>query len=245
MAQQPPPATEYQRQQSALADGLGVQLGAAWALLDVAALARTLPAFAAAVAALVHRYGSASAGVAADFYGAARAAAGVKGSFTVPLADPAGLEQVSQSVGWATKGLWSAQPEVEAAKTLVKGAAERLVLDAGRNTVVQAVQRDRQARGWARVTQPGCCYFCAMLASRGAVYRSERTADFQAHDHDRCVAEPVFGVYEMTAAARGFQALWRDSTRGHSGDAAIKAFRQAYEGRDEGPARDDSTPHGG
>jgi hypothetical protein len=241
-----PPATEYQQNQANLADGLGAQLMAAWdTLLDVYALKKTLPVFTAAAAALVHRYGSASAGLAADFYDAARLAAGVKGSYTVIPADPAPLAQVEANVSWATKNLWTPEPDVQPAKVLVKGAAERLVLDAGRNTITTAVQRDRQARGWARVTKPACCYFCALLASRGAVYKTEQTASFEAHDHDRCVAEPVFGVYEMTAQARGFQAMWRSSTRGHSGDAAIKAFRQAYEGRESAPHGANDHPHGG
>ena len=227
-----PSAAEYQRNQSALADGVAVQLAAAWsALLDVGALRKTLPVFTAAAAALVQRYGSASAGVAADYYEAARAAAGVRGSFAVAPAPPAGAGEVEVNVSWATKGLWSAQPAVEPAKVLVKGAAERMVLDTGRQTVTTAVEHDRQARGWARVTKPGCCYFCAMLASRGAVYKTEGSADFRAHDHDRCMAEPVFGQYEMTADARAWQALWRTSTRGTSGADAVKAFRQAYEGR--------------
>ena len=234
---QAPQAAEYQRQQGVLADALGVQVGAAWALLDISALKKTLPVFTAATAALVQRYGSASAGVAADYYDAARAAAGVKGTYTVIPADPAPFGQVEASVSWATKDLWTAEPQVAPAKVLVKGAAERLVLDAGRNTIVDAVRSDRQARGWARVTQPGCCYFCAMLASRGAAYKSQQSASFQAHDHDRCVVEPVFGVYEMTAQAREWQALWRSSTKGLSGKDARNAFRQAMEGREVTAAR--------
>jgi hypothetical protein len=225
-------ATDYQRQQSALADGLAVQVIAAWnALLDVRALKKTLPVFTAATASLVHRYGNASAAVAADYYDAARAAAGVTGTYTVVAAQPAPFGQVKASVSWATKNLWTPEPDVGPAKVLVKGAAERLVLDTGRHTVIGAVQNDPRARGWARVTKPGCCYFCAMLASRGAVYRSQQTASFEAHDHDRCMAEPVFGAYEMTAAARDWQALWQSSTKGTSGADAVRAFRAAYESR--------------
>lgn len=245
---QPAQAAEYQRQQGVLADALGVQVGAAWALLDVPALKKTLPVYTAAVASLVQRYGNASAAVAADYYEAARAAAAVKGRYTAVLAGPAPFGQVEANVGWATKGLWSAELQVqapkaaeaapqagadvvEAAKVLVKGAAERMVLDTGRATVMNAVQGDRQARGWARITKPGCCAFCAMLASRGAAYKTERSAAFRAHDHDRCMAEPVFGAYEMTADARGWQALWQSSTKGTSGADAVRAFRDAYESR--------------
>lgn len=240
------PAASNQAVQSALAASLSAQVTAAWeALLDVQALQKTLPVLSAGIAALVQQHGSASAGAAAQYYDAARLAAGVKGSYTVIPAQPAGYDQVSKSVAYTTKGLWSATPDVQAARTLTVGTATRMTLDAGRNTVIGAVRGDRKATGWMRVTRPGCCYFCAMLASRGAVYRAEQTADFQAHDHDQCTAAPVFGPYRPTEEVRSLSRLWHSSTRGTSGADAIKAFRQAYEGRDSGPAQGDSTPHGG
>lgn len=48
----------------------------------------------------------------------------------------------------------------------------------------------------------------------------------------RCAVEPLFsGRYEPTAAVRQAQALWKSSTKGKSGPEALKAFRQAVEGR--------------
>ena len=64
----------------------------------------------------------------------------------------------------------------------VSGAASRLVLNTGRDTIIDAVKKDRRALGWARVTDSAPCAFCAMLASRGPVY-SEAGADFQSHGH--------------------------------------------------------------
>lgn len=203
------------------------EVAAVWHLLDLQHLAETLPRFAAAVAALVHRYGTASATLAADFYDASRIAAGVRGTFTVTPASPPDLEQVTAEVRWATRTLWSAEPDAPPARTMVAGAADRMVLDTGRATVQDAVQRDRAARGWARVPEAGCCAFCAMLATRGAVYKTSQTADFRAHDHDRCHIEPVFGQYEPTAQVREWQALWEKSTAGKSGAAARAAFRDA------------------
>lgn len=46
--------------------------------------------------------------------------------------------------------------------------------------------------GWRRVSSGSGCSFCAMLESRGAVYRRERSARFQAHDGCSCTAEPVW-----------------------------------------------------
>lgn len=235
-------AQEHQAAQASLAVALAREVAAAWqALLDVTRLTKTLPDLSAVLAALVGQYGSASAAVAADYYGAARLNAGVSGLYTVIPASPPDHAQVDAGVRWATKDLWTAQPDPAPALKLTQAAAETMTLDTGRMTITDAVLDDRKARGWARHTEPGCCAFCAMLATRGDVYRSRQTADFQAHPGDRCQPEPVFGIYEPPAQVRQWQQLWRSSTRGTSGKGAIAAFRQAF----EGPAQGNDTPHGG
>lgn len=224
-----PPAADYQQAQGTLSGALAVQVAQAWALLDVTRLAATIPHLAAATAALVHRYGTAVAGEAARYYSAARLDAGVAGRFTVPLADPAGLEQVTESVRWATRDLWRPDPAVPQARAAVAATAERLALNAGRDTVVNAVQADRKARGWARVTEPGACSFCLLLGTRGAVYRSEQTASFEAHDHCRCHPEPVFTAYEPSAEMRHWQAVYRQAAKAGSGKAVRDEFRRLVE----------------
>jgi len=222
------PAAEYRAAQAALGAALAVQVAQAWAvLLDTSRLRATIPVLAAAVAALVHRYGQVSALTAAGYYEAARLEAGVAGRFTPVPADPADLDAVLAAVKWATRDLWTPEPDAAPARAATVAAAEKLVLDTGRDTITGAVMADRKARGWARVTEPGACYFCAMLASRGAVYRTEQTAQFRAHDHCHCHPEPVFTAYEPSAQVREWQALWVKSTAGHSGKAAIAAFRAA------------------
>jgi hypothetical protein len=116
------------------------------------------------------------------------------------------------------------------AKARLAAAAERQVLDAGRDTIVGNAQRDRKAKSWARIPEPGACSFCLMLATRGAVYK-ETTVGFKSHDNCRCHVEPVFTAYEPSAAVRDAQRLYTESTRGKSGKAALSAFRQAVEGR--------------
>lgn len=110
------------------------------------------------------------------------------------------------------------------------GAASRHVLTGSRETMLTLVQADEVALGWARVTDGDPCAFCAMLASRGPVYKSAATAGFKAHDNCACSAEAVFA---RTAAwpgdARDYQRLWYASTRGYSGKDAINAFRREYE----------------
>jgi len=65
---------------------------------------------------------------------------------------------------------------------------ERFVLDTGR----QSVADERGRAMFQRIPQPGCCDWCAMLASRGAVYHSEATGEAGSHDRDLCVIAPVF-----------------------------------------------------
>jgi hypothetical protein len=122
------------------------------------------------------------------------------------------------------------------------GAVQNLVLDQGRDTIIGAVRQDKYAKGWARVTSPGACSFCVMLALRagtGFLYTSKQSANFRAHTPNadgsgglcQCHAEPVFTAYEPSARMREAQAMWESSTKGRSGNDARNAFRQASEGR--------------
>lgn len=161
-----------------------------------------------------------------------RAAAGITAPFRPVIPDPPPVEQVAASVRWAVQPFYEGTPDLRVFTTKVSGAAEKLVLDVGRDTILHNVQRDKQAKGWARVPEPGACYFCALLATRGAVYRSEGSADFQSHDHCRCHAEPVFTAYEPSAQVRDWQVQYAQATAGVHGMKNLqRAWRAAYEGR--------------
>lgn len=228
------PAEQHQEGQAALAGLVPALLAQAWPLLDLANLRDTLPAFKAAVLAVVTHYGRASAAAALEHYRAERLAAGVHTRVTLPMPPDPTPDVVASAVDWALTDLWGPpSPQVEQASLAkLEGAVQRLVLDQGREAVLTAVHSDPQAKGWARIPNVGACSFCLMLASRGAVYKSESSAEFQAHDHCECTAEAWWrGHYEPTARVRAAQALWRDSTKGRSGNDARVAFRQAVEGR--------------
>lgn len=51
------------------------------------------------------------------------------------------------------------------------GAAIRQAMNGGRNVTGNVVYADRKIVGYARVTDGNPCWFCALLASRGAVFR--------------------------------------------------------------------------
>lgn len=60
--------------------------------------------------------------------------------------------------------------------SLIGGGMQRMVAGASRDTVVGNARKDVVSTSWARVARPGACEFCAMLAGRGAVYRSAANA---------------------------------------------------------------------
>lgn len=199
----------------------------AWPQLDVRALQDTLPGFKLTVAAITRRYGQAAATAAMHFYMAQRRSAGVRIPVSLRPAGTPPLAQVGSTVDWAVGPLWGAEPDVAAAEKQLDAAVQRLVLDVGRDTVTGAVRQDRAAKGWARVPEPGACSFCALLATRGAVYKSD-TVTFRSHDHCRCHAEPVFGVYEPSAQIRQWQALYQSIQHGSPAQTR-RNFRKALE----------------
>lgn len=102
--------------------------------------------------------------------------------------------------------------------------------------------------GWARVlTGTESCPWCAMLASRGPVFNSERDAlyitsrseRFDSRElkkyHDNCDCEIVMvreGVdWNGREQYEALEQLWIESTLDTSGDDSVKAFAQAFNQR--------------
>jgi hypothetical protein len=107
------------------------------------------------------------------------------------------------------------------------GTASSRALDGQRDTVMATFTERDQLVGWRRLTSGSPCAFCAMLASRGAVY-SKTTATFQAHKpRCRCTPEPLYEHEEEPASVQGLRRQWDDATAGLSGAAALNAFRRA------------------
>lgn len=225
-------AATAQASQAGLAILLQQAVDGVLPILDVHDFDKTLDPFTQALYAVVHRYGLVSASLAANYYRTARSDAGIRGRITINPADPAPPLQVKNSVSWATNALRVSDPDLAAFETQIQGLSSKMVMDTGRSTVIDAVHRDRKAKGWARIPEPthsksGTCAFCALLATRGLVYKSKTSGDFRAHDGCECHAEPVFNAYEPSAQVREWQALYASSTRSVTGKAKRTAFRQA------------------
>jgi hypothetical protein len=127
------------------------------------------------------------------------------------------------------------------AQTQIGAAAAKHVLNGGRTAVINTSQSDPRALGYARILRSdNPCYFCAMLASRGPVFQDDSfdlsdprfvgPGDVKVHDHCACSMEPVYTRNaDWPSNGRELGDLWQTSTKGHSGPAAIRAFRRAYE----------------
>ncbi|GAB3830184.1 hypothetical protein [Kribbella italica] len=118
-----------------------------------------------------------------------------------------------------------------------QGAAfERLVLNGARAELWTAMEHDERALGYARFSTTGTpCGWCAMLISRGAVYKSAKTAEYadgdKYHDNCHCEALPVFTDEQYDsdpkyALNRQYADEWPKVTRGLSGKAAVSAWRR-------------------
>lgn len=206
--------------------------------LIAAAQPAHMPAFIDEVTALVHHYGSVSGLLAADFYDQTRHDAGVRGSFTATPVKLPDQVQVDAAIRWATADLWQPDPNLDAIHVKVEGVADKLVLDVGRDTITDSVADDPKATGFARSGRPNCCAFCAMLISRGAVYKSARSATIAEfgpragksyHDHCHCKVSPFWDpAHVPTAQETELGALWRDevAAKGYQGPDALNAFRR-------------------
>lgn len=173
-----------------------------WPLLDIENLDATFDQWLATAEPLIQAQRSTSATLAANYTTAFRTLElGVEaGSVTAALAPPVetALVQTSLLVTGPYRlrsALGRGVPlatAVSNAEASAAAAAMRHVLNGGRDTIIGTVDEDRRALGWSRVTSGRACAFCAMLASRGAAYKGEGTADFKPHDHCSCVPEPIY-----------------------------------------------------
>ncbi len=142
---------------------------------------------------LVDAYVPLAAEVGASFYDDARAAAGSSGAYLARLADPPAAGRVQELISWGVAPLFRVDsPDPDLALSRLTGGTQRIVADGARETIEANVAADPAAPRYARHASANACAFCAMLATRGAVYHSEADAGADFHDHCHCVAVPVF-----------------------------------------------------
>lgn len=206
-----------------------------WPALDPQRLDATAPIWLDLMSELVKAKRAESALLASRYYESFRRIEGAEGTFLALQESFEDESRIRASLAYTSvakiktgTAIGTLESEVVAsslASTLA--ALGRHVLDGGRATISLNVYEDDEALGYARVTSPRCCAFCAMLSSRGAVYTSD-TVKFEAHDSCGCSAEPVFDQdAPLPGRASEFRTLWDESTQGYSGRAALNAFRRS------------------
>lgn len=125
---------------------------------------------------LVTTYGDVSALLASDFYDSLRDVPPSAASFRAAFADPVDESLAAGSARWSVGALFD--EDVDLFWSQILGATQRLVSERGRQTFYGSAERDPVRTGVARVPRgTDTCTFCIMLASRGAVYRSDVSAE--------------------------------------------------------------------
>lgn len=213
----------------------------------------------AAVRAIVQHHAATSAQLGVEFFLHTRQEARVPGRVEVPEVEAPPDSQVDNSLRWATKDLWPRDPaaeseaqarpigqRLEAAEAKAEGAAQKLVADAGRRQVVEAVRADPRAVGWYRVSALDACAFCRLMSSRGGIYRSRGSAgadaneqftgsgDFKFHDHCGCLAAPIYEgqVFRLGPQAQRWADIYARYAQGRGGQ--LSRFREAIAAFDAG-----------
>lgn len=139
---------------------------------------------------LVTEYGSVAESLALDYYNELRAASGASGVFRATAGAPGvPAMAVESKVRYLAGQLWTPDPASMLGGLLL--AADKYVKQPGRNAI--AHNADREGVAWARVpTGAKTCAWCLVLASRDAVYGSERAAGGKGHKyHGLCDCIPT------------------------------------------------------
>lgn len=126
----------------------------------------------------------------------------------------------------ARKSRLSGLDELEAwerAEAAAMGAGGRLVLAGGRDALAA-----QEPLGFMRVTDGDPCYWCAMLAGRGAVYSSAENAGEvnEFHNSCGCTVMPIFSRTDfMSPEALRYRAIFDATYK----DGGMAAYRKAFD----------------
>jgi len=192
-----------------------------WAVVDPTNLSRTIDTFARAAAILAGDGEFRSAEISARYYPLfRRVEIGAAGSVVRPAARTSVDILASEIRGAALSGIIDARRgglSVPAASqrglVRVAGTLGKLILNGGRRTIIDAIHADPKALGYARVTSGDPCAFCRMLAGRGPVYKTEKSANFEPHGSCGCVGEPVYPGSKPVGDAAKYAAEYAEAQR--------------------------------
>lgn len=163
-----------------------------WATLNLDNAVATSAALQIFIPELINQYGDVAATVAANFYDDARASSKVRRAYRAVLSDPIPKEAIQANTRWSVGQLFGKADPIQAIDNL-KLVTDKAVKASGRNTIELNAERDPVQARFARVpTGAQTCKFCLMLASRGAIYLSQKSADDSYHGDCDCQAVPIW-----------------------------------------------------
>lgn len=219
----------HRRAQIRTLDNLLAWFVAEWST-DVAFDPATFVAFVQSAAPEVAAAYQLSAEVAERYYRAFRAAEGIPGVPAVvrlaempPEAFVRELERTN-APGYARALRAAGMGDAQAARRVlarVMLSATQSALAGGRDMLAESLSADPRALGWQRVASSSCCAFCALLAARGPVYGTARSAGRGRHWHPgcKCTVEPVFSRRtKLPATSRRYAEIWREVGTGNLAD---------------------------
>lgn len=212
-----------------------------WPLLDAKRLNETFPGWARAMSLLVRNYHGQSAAAAWSAYRTAReqATASPATRSLARIAPAPDEEWLTRAFGYSGPGMLqrdTARPNTALSTTL--GTASRIVRSGADRTISATAEADPVALGWYFHTDGDPCFWCALIASRGVVFKGDsfEASDRQfigdgtakIHNGCGCVLAPVFSkTQQLPDINREAAEVYRN--RG-DGDA-LNAFRRAWESR--------------
>lgn len=223
----------HRREQLALRAASLRDLQRLWPVFDPFSIASYGEFVTAAIPLVLNQFNE-SAAIGVAYYNAFRFAEGAGGSISTVLAQALSRELIManlratglQGTMRAIRSGFSPQAASRQGFVQVSGAVGRMILLGGNNSILRTLGNDQRVLGYARVTASQPCEFCAMVSSRGPVFQRQNTADFQAHGHCACTAEPHYEGSVWPGKGQQFRQMWDAATEGLSGRDAINAFRR-------------------
>lgn len=265
-------ATEHVTQQEGIAEGVASGLALLWPIMQFEDLDKSTPAWLHAVTLQIKSGWDESANAAFEYVQAAKWAVEpeapplVKVETAFPVQDIQTAMRVRGPVE-VKRQVERARPEPEAmnaGKSASTGVGATKATDGGRAQVLELIRKDAPSRlkqgkviGYARKTDSNPCYFCALLASQGAVYFSESAFNqannmirevkwtsngdkgtrrafigdgpAKVHDNCQCTMRPVYREADKRdERAKFFLEQWNKHSSGLSGKDALKNYRNNY-----------------
>ena len=172
----PTSAEKVRQGHAALATMARREVAGAWLKVARLPTERIAPIMTDLLMAVADKYGTVAGSIAADYYDELRVAAGAPGRFTPEVAALPDVTRFEALARWGVSPLFAADPNPAKSLSLMSGGLSRIVLGVGRDTIADAVSADPTGPRYARHASANACAFCALLATRGAVYSSPSSA---------------------------------------------------------------------